>query len=78
MRRIFGLSYLTVDVIVSLMISDSTIFEFVCSENNLNPAKTIFIDDSPQHVEGAKAAGIRTIYLEKGMTIEEHIFLPKK
>src|SRR5690606_27785293 len=37
---------------------DTRIFEFVCSENNLDPAKTIFIDDSPQHIEGAKSVGI--------------------
>lgn len=54
------------------------IFERILAENSLEAEHTLFIDDSPQHVEGAKAAGIRTIYLEKGMTIEEHIFLPKK
>jgi glucose-1-phosphatase len=42
---------------------DSSIFEFVCSENKLDPAKTIFIDDSPQHVEGAKAVGIQAVLL---------------
>ena len=50
---------------------DSRIFEFVCSENNLDPAKTIFIDDSPQHVEGAKLVGIETFLLEKNREVFE-------
>jgi len=47
------------------------IFEFVLKENNLNPAETLFIDDSAQHVEGARSIGIQTIWLEKGKTINE-------
>ncbi|WP_294671209.1 HAD family phosphatase [uncultured Fluviicola sp.] len=50
---------------------DSRIFEFVCSENNLDPAKTIFIDDSPQHIEGAKLAGIEAFLLEKNQDVFE-------
>ncbi len=47
------------------------IFRRVLDDNGLKPEETLFIDDSPQHVEGAKLLGIQTIYLEKGMTIEE-------
>jgi glucose-1-phosphatase len=50
---------------------DSNIFEFVCSENNLDPLKTLFIDDSPQHVEGAKNVGIDVILLEKNQEVFE-------
>ena len=57
---------------------DKDIFERILEENEIKPEHTLFIDDSPQHIETAKALGIQTIYLEKGMTIEEHIFLPKK
>lgn len=42
---------------------NSEIFEFVCSENNLNPITTLFIDDSMQHIEGAKKCGLQTIHL---------------
>ncbi|MDR0802639.1 HAD family phosphatase [Fluviicola sp.] len=49
------------------------IFEFVCRENRLNPAKTLFIDDSPQHVEGAKKAGLNAQLLGKN---EEVFDLP--
>lgn len=53
------------------------IFERILQENNFDAAHTLFIDDSPQHIVTAKALGIQTIFLEKGMTIEEHIFRPK-
>lgn len=39
-------------------------FKHIVSENNLNPKKTLFIDDSPQHVEGAKQAGINSLWLD--------------
>jgi FMN phosphatase YigB (HAD superfamily) len=39
------------------------IFEQVIRENNLNPAETLFIDDSPQHLVGAKAAGLQTLLM---------------
>ena len=50
------------------------IFQMVIDENGLKPSETLFIDDSPQHIEGAKQVGIQTIYLQKGMTIENDIF----
>lgn len=50
------------------------IFERVLNDNGLKAENTLFIDDSPQHIEGAKRLGIQTIYLEPGMTIEEHVF----
>jgi glucose-1-phosphatase len=53
------------------------IFNYVLEENGLQAAQTLFIDDSPQHIATAKALGIQTIFLEKGMTIEEHVFKPK-
>lgn len=48
---------------------NTEIFEFVCSENKLDPAKTVFIDDSPQHVEGAKSTGIEAFLLEKNQEV---------
>ncbi len=56
---------------------DAEIFERILSDTGFKPADTLFIDDSPQHIEGAGKLGIQTIYLEKGMTIEHNIFLPK-
>jgi putative hydrolase of the HAD superfamily len=40
------------------------IFDFVIQENNLNPQKTLFIDDSPQHIEGALLTGLNGYHLE--------------
>lgn len=56
---------------------DKEVFQLILDQNSLDPAKTLFVDDSPQHIEGAKALGIQTIYLEPGMTIEDHIFKSK-
>ena len=49
---------------------DPAIFLQVCSEQGLLPERTLFIDDSPQHVEGAKSAGLQAVYLEKGKYIQ--------
>jgi len=46
------------------------IFEYVCNEHNLNIEKTVFIDDTLGHVEGAKSIGLKGIHLANGMTIE--------
>ena len=39
------------------------IFEQVMAENNLKPEETLFIDDSPQHLEAAKQLGIHTFLM---------------
>jgi FMN phosphatase YigB (HAD superfamily) len=41
-----------------------SIFEQVIKDNQLNPAETLFIDDSPQHLEGAKKAGLKTLLMD--------------
>ncbi len=38
------------------------IFSRVCEEQGLNPATTLFIDDTLQHVEGARLAGLTAIH----------------
>lgn len=40
------------------------IFEQVIKENNLSPSETLFIDDSPQHIEGARKAGLHTLLMD--------------
>ena len=52
---------------------DQEIFDFVLTENNLKPEETIFIDDSPQHVEGALKTGIQAHFLSNGKEVEELI-----
>lgn len=50
---------------------DEAIFQYVLRENNIKAEETLFIDDSPQHIEGAKKAGLQTVFLEKGKKITE-------
>ena len=50
---------------------DAEVYEFILNENNLTPEKTLLIDDSIQNIDGAKALGMQTIFLEKGMKIED-------
>ncbi|MCD6017023.1 MAG: family hydrolase [Bacteroidetes bacterium] len=61
---------------------DREIFEFVLKENNLNKNETIFIDDSPQHIQGAMNTGIQSYYLTKGRDVVDLItelkLLPKE
>lgn len=45
---------------------DTEIFDFVLNENKLIASETIFIDDSVQHVEGARLTGIRAELLKPG------------
>lgn len=44
---------------------DKEIFEYVLEQNNLLPKECIFVDDSPQHIIGAKNAGITSFLLPK-------------
>ncbi|TCD01022.1 HAD family hydrolase [Pedobacter psychroterrae] len=41
------------------------IFERVIKENGLVPDETLFIDDSPQHLVGAKKAGLNTLLMDR-------------
>ena len=52
-------------------ISDMNDAFFVLKENNLAPPATLFIDDSTQNIEAAKALGLQTVLLKEGMQIED-------
>ena len=43
---------------------DTEIFEFVINSQSLERDKTIFIDDSIQHVLGARSCGIKSFHLD--------------
>jgi putative hydrolase of the HAD superfamily len=47
-------------------------FLHLCEIHQILPSETLFIDDSIQHVEGAKKAGLQTLHLtpEKDLLIE--------
>ena len=48
---------------------DLEIFEYVIKDNDLNPAETLFIDDSLHNIEGALKAGLKAYHLVKPETI---------
>ena len=48
------------------------IFEHVLKENDLKASQTLFIDDSTQHIEGAKKLGIQTHLLQEPDTINDY------
>lgn len=42
------------------------IFDYVLKDQGLDPASTLFFDDSIQHIEGATAVGIKAVLFPKG------------
>jgi len=48
---------------------DENCFSQVLEENKLIPYQTLFIDDSIQHINGARQVGIQTFHLEKNKSI---------
>lgn len=46
-------------------------FKWIVAQNQLNPETTLFIDDSEQHIEGAKKAGLQTYWLQPHEEITE-------
>lgn len=49
---------------------DVEIYEYVISENNLDPSATLFIDDTEANVEGALSVGFKTYHL----TNQEYLY----
>lgn len=49
---------------------DAEIFEHILVDSNLKPEETLFIDDSPQHLETASKLGIRTFLMTAPDTIQ--------
>lgn len=50
---------------------DVSTFEMVLNKLNLNSEEVLFVDDSIQHIEGARAAGIHSIHLTKELEITQ-------
>lgn len=49
---------------INLRKPDLESFEFILKKQHLRAAETLFIDDSMQHIEGAKKLGIHTYWLD--------------
>jgi putative hydrolase of the HAD superfamily len=54
---------------IGLRKPDKEVFDYVIRINKLNPAETLFIDDTFQHIEGARKAGLQGFHLTNGETI---------
>lgn len=44
---------------------DRDTFKWVIHQMGVTAEETLFIDDSPQHIEGAKSAGLQTVFYQK-------------
>jgi len=53
---------------------DKEIYNTVVRENGLNPQQTLFIDDSSQHVTGAREAGLKALWLDVERFSVESLF----
>lgn len=56
---------------IGLRKPDEAPFRKILEENGLQAAETLFIDDSPQHIETARRIGLQTIHLTPPKTIED-------
>ncbi len=52
---------------------NANIFEFVLNDSKLNPAETLFIDDSPQHLATAAKLGIQTHLLKSPAMLKDFL-----
>ena len=50
-------------------------FQRILQEQGLRADETLFIDDSPQHIEGARRCGLNAYHLKDGEIIEDVKFL---
>jgi glucose-1-phosphatase len=50
---------------------DPKAWQLILEENNLVPHETLFLDDSPQHIEAASKLGIRTIHITTDLSMED-------
>jgi|SRR5690554_1898415 len=50
---------------------NANIFETVLKENNLIPSETLFIDDTAEHIAGAKQVAVKTFHLSEGRSLEQ-------
>lgn len=46
-------------------------YEVILAENNLNPHETLFVDDTMKNIAGAQAAGLKTLFIQKEVLVED-------
>lgn len=55
---------------IGLRKPDSACFQYVLNSNQFSAAETLFIDDSSQHIQSAKALGIQTYHLSSNHSFD--------
>ncbi|MBF2087870.1 MAG: HAD family phosphatase [Synechococcales cyanobacterium K44_A2020_017] len=55
----------------------ASIFQRVLQDHDLDPAATLFIEDTKQHIDGAIGVGLQTVHLTGGRTIHDLGLMPK-
>lgn len=50
---------------------NASIYQRVLDEQALDPAHTLFVEDTAHNVEGAKAVGLQTLHITDGLRIED-------
>ncbi len=51
--------------VVGLVKPHKEMFEYICTRYDLNPAETLFVDDNPANIAGARACGIDGYLFDK-------------
>ena len=51
----------------------ASVFKWVVEQNGLKAEETLFIDDSPQHLEGAKQAGLQVLQVQTNKPYEAEL-----
>lgn len=69
LSRLFEKVYLSFEL--GMRKPDEKFFKLILEENNLNPAETLFIDDSQQNLPPARSLGIHTQFLKKDTDISD-------
>nr|WP_308254904.1 HAD-IA family hydrolase [Geminocystis sp. GBBB08] len=59
---------------VGLHKPDIKIFDYVVKDSNLNPEKTLFIDDNKNNILSATQYGLKTIYMNPKMNLPKIFF----
>ena len=58
---------------IGLRKPDPEIFRKLIDDNSLRPHETLYIDDSPQHIEGASAVGLKAALYDPKDSLEQFL-----
>ncbi len=61
--------------LIGLRKPDPAIYRYVTDRHGLDPARTLFIDDNPSNVEGARLAGLQAFHLQGDLLLAPLDFL---